>query len=110
MRYVADIDGTICTPGPDKETRYTGATPIQSRIDLINKLHDEGNYVVYLTARGMGTYKNSTHLAYENFYKFTLSQLLEWGCKFDELHMGKPSGDHYIDDKGIFADEFFSQL
>ena len=26
MRYVVDIDGTICYPGPDDEKRYTHAT------------------------------------------------------------------------------------
>ena len=41
MRYVVDIDGTICTPGTTEETRYTEALPIQSRIDKINKLYDE---------------------------------------------------------------------
>ena len=54
MRYVVDIDGTICNPGDSDETRYTGATPIQDRIDKINKLYDDGHHIVYLTARGMG--------------------------------------------------------
>ena len=43
MRYVVDIDGTICTPGTTEETRYTEALPIQDRIDRINKLYDEGH-------------------------------------------------------------------
>ena len=38
MRYVIDIDGTICTPGPTDEMRYEQAMPIQDRIDKINKL------------------------------------------------------------------------
>ena len=56
MRYVVDIDGTICTPGPTEEMRYEQALPIQDRIDKINKLYDEGHTIVYLTARGMGRY------------------------------------------------------
>ena len=35
MRYVVDIDGTICIPGPTDETRYDQALPIQDRIDEI---------------------------------------------------------------------------
>ena len=58
MRYVIDIDGTICIPGPTEETRYEQALPIQDRIYKINKLYDEGNTIVYLTARGMGRHKN----------------------------------------------------
>ena len=59
MRYVVDIDGTICNPGDSDETRYTGATPIQDRIDKINRLYDDDHHIVYLTARGMGRFNNS---------------------------------------------------
>ena len=65
MRYVVDIDGTICTPGKTEETRYTQALPIQDRIDKINRLYDEGHTVVYLTARGMGRHNNNADKAKE---------------------------------------------
>ena len=35
-------------------------------------------------------------------------QLCEWGCMFNDLYLGKPSGDIYIDDKGVSDHEFFS--
>lgn len=107
MRYVVDIDGTICIPGTTEETRYTGAYPIQKRIDKINSLYDKGNYIVYLTARGMGRFNNSRELAEKEFFDFTYNQLRQWGCKFHELHLGKPAGDYYIDDKGINDGLFF---
>ena len=62
MRYVVDIDGTICTPG---------------------------------------------NLAKQEFYEFTEIQLSLWGCKYHQLFLGKPSGDYYIDDKGINDNDFF---
>ena len=108
MRYVVDIDGTICYPGKD-DKRYTHAVPRWDRIRVINKLYDEGHYVVYLTARGMGRFKNSRMLSHKEFYDFTSDQLKSWGCKFHELHLGKPAADYYIDDKGIHSDEFFNQ-
>jgi len=108
MRYTVDIDGTICTPGTTEETRYTGAIPIQERIDIINQFYDDGHYITYLTARGMGRYNNSRQLAEKEFFDFTYNQLRNWGCKFHELHLGKPSADYYIDDKGVNANEFFS--
>ena len=46
MRYVVDIDSTICNPGDSDATRYTGATPIQDRINKINNLYDDGHYIV----------------------------------------------------------------
>ena len=107
MNYVVDIDDTICIPGPTEETKYTGATPIPERISKINNLYIQGNRIIYLTARGMGKHKNSPKLAYEEHYNFTLKQLTSWGCMFDELHMGKPSGDYYIDDKGVNTNDFF---
>lgn len=103
-KYVIDIDGTICT---STDGAYENAIPIRHRIDRINKLYDEGNYIVYLTARGMGRYNNNADLAKERFYDLTELQLRLWGCKYHKLFLGKPSGDYYIDDKGININEFF---
>ena len=55
MRYVIDIDGTICYPGKG-EGRYTDATPIPERIRMINDLYTEGHEIIYHTARGMGDF------------------------------------------------------
>ena len=108
MRYVIDIDGTICTSGTAEDTRYTEALPIRDRIDKINKLYDDGNTIIYLTARGMGRHKNNADLARKEFYEFTEIQLSLWGCKYHQLFLGKPSGDYYIDDKGVNSDDFFN--
>mgnify|MGYP001159706004 CR=1 FL=1 len=107
MRYVIDIDGTICTSGTTEETRYTQALPIRDRIGKINKLYDDGHTIIYLTARGMGRHKNNANLARQEFYEFTKIQLSLWGCKYHELFLGKPSGDYYIDDKGVNSNDFF---
>lgn len=83
-----DIDGTICTSVAD----YKDAKPISEHIDKINKLYDEGNTIIYYTARGQKTKKNWNDL--------TLNQLNEWGCKFHELKMNhKPHYDLMICDK-----------
>ena len=54
MRYCFDIDGTICTPGTCGKCVYEGATPKRDRIAAVNKLYDEGHYIIYMTARAMG--------------------------------------------------------
>ena len=105
-KYVVDIDGTICTSITNGD--YSSAFPIYDRIEKINKLYDEGNYIVYLTARGMGRYSNNADRAKSKFYEITKLQLKLWKCKYHELFLGKPSGDFYIDDKGINSDEFFA--
>lgn len=108
-RYVVDIDGTICIPGKTDDTRYTEALPIEDRIDKINRLYDEGHIIIYLTARGMGRHKNNANLAREEFYEFTKMQLSSWGCKYHELHLGKPTADYYIDDRAVSDTTFFGQ-
>lgn len=104
MKYIVDIDGTICT---NTDGKYELADPIRDRIEKINRLYDEGNQITYLTARGMGRYGNNADLARKMFYELTANQLAEWGCKYHKLIVGKPSGDYYIDDKGINSDDFF---
>jgi phosphatidate phosphatase PAH1 len=101
-----DIDGTICTSVTNGE--YSSALPLCDRIEKINNLYDEGNYIVYLTARGMGRYSNNAALAKAKFYEITELQLKLWGCKYHELFLGKPSADYYIDDKGVNTNEFFA--
>lgn len=94
--YIVDIDNTICmTLGND----YNNSTPFYDRIEKINKLHDDGHRIIYWTARGSGSgidWADKTH-----------SQLIEWGCKHDEIRLGKPSYDIWIDDKAINALDFF---
>tara|TARA_Y100001970_G_scaffold11662_1_gene13444 strand:+ start:324 stop:653 length:330 start_codon:yes stop_codon:yes gene_type:complete len=103
--YVIDIDGTICDWQAGRD--YTLAEPFTERIKKINKLYDKGNTIKYFTARGMGRFLGRSDKAIESFYAITESQLDRWGCKYHELILGKPAGDHYIDDKGIDLNEFF---
>jgi phosphatidate phosphatase PAH1 len=108
MKYVVDIDGTICDkPECREDCDYHASIPKLDRIAKINKLYDEGHQIIYLTARGMGRHSNNADLAKARFYELTELQLRLWGCKYHELFLGKPSGDFYIDDKGINSDEFF---
>ena len=112
MRYCIDIDGTICTPGTCKSCQYEGATPKKDRIEYVNKLYDEGNHIIYFTARAMGRFSGHSHTiaaqkAKEVLFDLTKQQLDDWGVKYHELIMGKPHADLFIDDKGINCDDFF---
>jgi hypothetical protein len=105
MTYVFDIDGTICTL---VDGMYEEAQPLTDRIQRINDLYDNGNTIIFQTARGMGRSDNSPAYAQAAFYDLTRAQLLEWGVKFHDLFLGKPAGDIYIDDKGITDEDFFA--
>jgi peptidase E len=89
MKYIIDIDGTICSQMSSGE--YENAQPYMDRIEHINKLFNDGNEIVYWTARGMHSNKDYSEL--------TEKQLKLWGCKYTELKMNKPSYDVWVDDK-----------
>lgn len=109
MIYVIDIDGTICDkPECREDADYETSIPKLDRIAKINALYDEGHTIKYFTARGMGRHKDSRIMAHKDLYDFTYMQLKLWGCNFHQLIMGKPSGDIYIDDKGINDKDFFN--
>ena len=105
MIYVFDIDGTICT---NTNGNYENAKPLLKRIKKVNDLYEDGNKIIFMTARGMGRSGNSAAYANKAFYEFTKRQLEEWGVKYHSLFLGKPSGDVYIDDKGINDEDFFT--
>jgi hypothetical protein len=89
MTVYVDIDGTICN---NTNGRYETAYPIHEYIEKVNKLYDEGNTIIYWTARGGTTGIDWSEL--------TKKQLSEWGCKFHKLEdLPKPSYDLFIDDK-----------
>lgn len=103
MRYCFDLDGTIChTPcNPDGHgQRYWDSTPFPYMVDTVNRLYDEGNYIIIMTARGRGSGKDWTEL--------TSNSLNEWGVKYHEIEpmFHKPNADIFIDDKGINVEEW----
>jgi hypothetical protein len=109
MIYFVDIDETICYYETEEkifvdgiETRnYLLAKPCRERIVKINKLYEEGNSIVYWTARGSITGLDWTAL--------TGAQLKHWGAKHHKLILGKPYYDVFIDDKNINSDRFFGE-
>ena len=91
-----DIDGTICS---NTDGNYEIAEPFKDRIEKINQLYDDGNSILFFTARG-----STTKI---NWKKLTEDQLQEWGVKYTKLIFGKPEADIYIDDKAVDVEEFF---
>lgn len=104
MRYVFDLDGTLCTL---TDGNYEMAKPREARITKVNELYEAGHHITIYTARGMGRNNNGTKMAWVQFGDITRTQLAGWEVKYHELFLGKPSGDIYIDDKGMKDDEFF---
>lgn len=96
--YYVDIDGTICniTNG-----QYHLAKPIKKNIAKINRLYEDGNTIIYWTARGTVTQID--------WLELTKKQLSYWGAKYHDVRVGKPHYDYFICDKATNSDVFFSE-
>lgn len=76
MKILVDIDGTICESA---EGKYDTASPVPQHIEKINKLYEDGNTIIYYSARGRRSGQDYTEL--------TVNQLSDWGCKFHGVIM-----------------------
>ena len=106
MKYVIDIDGTICKeviiPDSGGKKDYANHIPITERIAKVNALYDAGHTIKYMTARGC--------VSGIDYYALTNNQLIKWGAKFHELSVGeKENYDIWIDDKAFWSESFFRQ-
>jgi 3-deoxy-manno-octulosonate cytidylyltransferase (CMP-KDO synthetase) len=87
-----DLDGTLCTAtGGD----YERAEPLPWAIARVNELAQAGHHITIFTARGTATGIDWTEV--------TQGQLERWGVRHDELKLGKPSADVYIDDRAVHS-------
>ncbi len=96
--FCFDIDGVIATITPSND--YNLAQPIQSTIDAINILFDNGHTIQLFTARGTVTGIDWSTL--------TTKQMKAWGVKYHSLMLGKPAADYYIDDRLVDLNEVTS--
>lgn len=102
MRYCFDIDGTIChTPNNAQgKPDYYNASPLPWMVESINRLYDEGNHIIMMTARGRESGIDWSDL--------TRNQLAMWNIKYHNLEpmFHKPTADIFVDDKGINVKEW----
>lgn len=98
--FVFDIDGVIAMKREDLD--YGQAGPNEKMIKIINQLHDWGNRIVLFTARG--------YVTKIDWREVTEKQMKTWGVKYDELHMGKPNADFYVDDKMLSLEFLYEEF
>ena len=107
MKYCFDLDGTICETPSDPDghnVRYWDSQPFPFMVGTVNRLYNEGNKIIIMTARGRGSGKDWTEL--------TKEQLEKWGVHYHELEpmFHKPTADLFIDDKGINVEDWKKTL
>ncbi len=100
-KIYVDIDETICFYEQeiplDGKKDYSKAIPSYENIDKINKLYEQGNTIIYWTARGSRSGID--------WHEFTEKQLSHWGAKYHQLKCDKPYYDIFIEDRSIRIEE-----
>jgi uncharacterized HAD superfamily protein len=77
--FLLDIDGTICDDIKNEDSHlYSTAKVFPKSIEIINKLYNDGNKIVFFTARESKDRET------------TYNWLIENGFKFHDLIMDKP--------------------
>ena len=102
---VVDVDDTISIT---KNRDYENAKPIDLMIHKLNRMHDEGWSITYATARGQLSSGGDLEVIEKTRRPVLEAWLKKHGVKYDELVMGKPFGDYYIDDKAMTPEMFKS--
>lgn len=93
-RVCFDLDNTLVTP-PRIKGDYTTVEPIQERIEFCKYLKRMNCQIIIYTARGMKSGRVNT---LQNS-RVIIDTLEKYDIPCDELFMGKPYADIYIDDK-----------
>ena len=100
-----DLDDVICYRDKKYESmgpaKYKYCIPIESTIEMINALYDEGFFIKIYTSRGMSQFNEDLDTIEEELRSLTEESLLHWGVKYHKLIFGKEHYDLIIDDKAL---------
>lgn len=105
---VMDIDGTLCEI-KSKEQSYLDVIPKFNILEKLNKMKQEGFYIILYTSRQMRTYDGNIGKINANTGKILFQWLEKYDIPFDEIYFGKPwcgKNGFYVDDKAIRPSEF----
>ena len=91
--YCFDLDGNSCS---NTYGAYERAEPYPWAIERVNALARAGHRIIVFSARG-----SSTGIDWEST---TREQLARWSVSYDELVLGKPTADVFVDDRALTAE------
>jgi len=87
MKLIIDIDGTICEE--KRQFSRSLAKPLPDAINSLKLLKKKGCILILYSARTWAE------------YEMTFNWLKTNDVPFDQLILGKPEGDYWIDDRAI---------
>ena len=87
MKLIIDLDGTICSE--EKQFSRAMAVPIEGAIDALKLIKTQGHTIIIYSARAWAE------------YEMTVDWLGRYGVCYDQLVLGKPHGDYWVDDRAL---------
>lgn len=106
MRICFDLDGTICENRTGTMT-YADVKPLPDAVETLQRLKNNGHYIIIHTARHMRTHAGNPGKILANL-EYLYKWLREWNIPYDELLIGKPDVDVFVDDKGFHHENWKS--
>ncbi len=99
-RFCFDFDNTLVS-FPKVKNDYSTVEPIDGMIKYVRFLKAAGHHIIIHTARRMKTHKGNVGAVLADIGMVTLETIKKFNIPCDELFLGKPYADFYIDDKAI---------
>jgi uncharacterized HAD superfamily protein len=87
MQLIIDLDGCICSE--EKTFSRSLAKPIPGAKEVLDELKNQGHIIIIYSARSW------------NEYEMTIQWLKDNQISYDQVILGKPVGDYWIDDRAI---------
>lgn len=87
MQLIIDLDGTICTE--EKQFSRALARPMPGAVKAMQQLKESGHTLIIYSARTWAE------------YELTVDWLKKHEVVYDQLILGKPQGDYWIDDRAV---------
>ena len=87
MKVIIDLDGTICSE--EKQFSRSLAKIKDGAKESLEKLRDKGYKIIIYSARTWAEYEMTENWLNEN------------KVPYDQIILGKPQGDYWIDDRAI---------
>ena len=87
MQLIIDLDGCICSE--EKTFSRSLAKPILGAKEVLDELKNQGHIIIIYSARSW------------NEYEMTIQWLKDNQISYDQVILGKPIGDYWIDDRAI---------
>ena len=100
MRICIDLDGVVCKLRKPGQT-YSELEPVPGAIEKIQKLRENGHYIIIYTARHMKTCEGNVGKILARQGLVTLKWLDDHKVDYDEIYFGKPWAQVYLDDNAF---------